>query len=589
MITNGLTKPFGSLTNRNGSSERFPVPLEISMVIARLFTCIVFEVRKINVVRIVMKVESKLVRESDSKLVSFTWDLGKSDAENNQSLGQTLAENFKMYRIKGDDRLIALSGGQSYHVISKPDDLLTLIADNLDVTVLKHGKSNSRSLKKGCVACSLKAECFLSCFESVEYVARQPVVTSDFRFVRPGETPGTEGNSILYLGPEVEFRDDLHFTNLFLEQMNFNTAGDRYKAMAAKLVVMLRNHFLGGKPAIVVTANRSHAGKDTVLDFVKGSTPEVTLTFGTTDWALENIFMKAYRVDPNTGVYNFANIRLDSKQQVASAFLERTLTSSVVDCHSVKLGHLRCPNNFVMLFSINQGRFSEDMINRSLVINLSSGDPEQRVSNIANPRHEFLPKHIDEIDAEFYGMIKRWMDAGCPEGTSVNKSWTLCSRVISGILECNGIQCDLTTEKTAILNSQTEAIAWIGATILRQKGNNDKHRAKDLVETVRYLGLVKTVCNGSSSAQDSQIARDLGVLLSSYRDEMFVHTDDEGTVRFRLRKSDKRERVEGDNPVATYSFEKVVTDTADPLDENPDGSEREVDQEQIEEDCLLAV
>ncbi|MFM7128420.1 MAG: hypothetical protein ACKO0V_03570 [bacterium] len=536
-----------------------------------------------------MKVDSKLVRESDSKLVSFTWDLEKSDAENNQSLGQTLAENFKMYRIKGPDRLIALSEGQSYHEISKPDDLYTLIADNLDVTVLKHGKTRSRSLRKGFVACSLKAECFLSCFESVGYVTRQPVVTSNFRFVSPGETPGTEGNDILYLGPEVEFRDDLHFTDLFLEQMNFKTAGDRYKAMAAKLVVMLRNHFLGGKPAIVVTANRSHAGKDTVLDFVKGSTPEVTLTFGTTDWALENNFMEAYRVAPDTGVYNFANIRLVGKQQVASAFLERTLTSSVVDCQSVKLGHLRCPNNFVMLFSINQGRFSEDMINRSLVINLSSGDQKQRVSNIVNPRYEFLPKHINEIDAEFYGMIKRWMDAGCPEGTSVNKSWTFCSRVISGILECNGIQCDLTTEKTANLNPQTEAIAWIGATILRKTGNNNKHRARDLVKTVHSLGLAKTVCNGVVPSNEKQIARDLGALLSNYRDEIFDYSDDEVKLKFRLLKSEKRERVGKDNGVATYTFENLMTDTANSLDENPDGCEKEVNQEQIEVDCLLAV
>ncbi len=54
--------------------------------------------------------------------------------------------------------------------------------------------------------------------------------------------------------------------------MNFASAADRTNAVAAALTVMLRNHWPGGKPCLVVTSTKSHGGKETIVQFATGTT-----------------------------------------------------------------------------------------------------------------------------------------------------------------------------------------------------------------------------------------------------------------------------------------------------------------------------
>jgi hypothetical protein len=338
-----------------------------------------------------------------------------------------------------------------------------------------------------------------------------------------------------------------------------------------------------------VTTRRADSGEDDLLGFLGGSAPGVRPSVKQGESSLVNNFVETNQQYPDAAIFNLGNVELLEKSKSVRKFLEKPFNTSKAKSPKNNNSPLLYRNDPVIFFSLTEGRLSGDILDQCLVINLSPIKEEQKDSEVTELSSEIARDHIKQIDAEFYGMIKRWMDTGCPEGSIAKRSWPDCSRIVSGILGCNDIACDLMSEQPTGQDQKKDAIARIGATILRRTGNGNTISARGLVGIVEELGLVETVCNGATPDSKKIVALYLGRLLSNYCNEMFVHTDDEGTVRFRLRKSDKRERVEGDNPVATYSFEKVVTDTANPLDENPDECEKEVDQEQIEEDCLLAV
>ena len=536
--------------------------------------------------------DSKTTNEDTSipDLIPFTWDPDIPEAFNITTLGQILANSLNVYRTRCNRHLVVPTDNGGFRVYTTPDELSALLTDNLDITVLKAGNVKSRSLQTNKLKCLLKSHRFLECFKVVDIVTSQPLLSNDRKsFIEPGYTPEPEGHNILYLGPGVETRDNLNYTNAFLDKIGFSSRKDRHKAMAAKLVVVLRQIFKYGKPAIVVTTRRADSGEDDLLDFLSGSVPGVRPSIKQSESSLINNFVETNQQYPGAAILNLGNFGLPEKSKSVRKFLEKPFNTSKAKSPKNNNSPLLYRNDPVVFFSLTEGRLPEDILDQCLVINLSPIKEEQKDSEVFEVSSEIARDHIKQIDAEFYGMIKRWMDTGCPEGSITKRSWPDCSRIVSGILGCNDIACDLMSEQPTGQDQKKDAIARIGATILRRTGNGNTISARGLVGIVEELGLVETVCNGATPDSGKIVALYLGRLLSSYRDEMFVHTDDEGTVRFRLRKSGKRERVEGDNPVATYSFEKVVTDTADPLDENPDECEKEVDQEQIEEDCLLAV
>ena len=89
------------------------------------------------------------------------------------------------------------------------------------------------------------------------------------------------------LGAEPIIKTDFEKTMRFLDVMDFASPADRTNAVAAAFTVLLRNHFPGGKPLINVTANKSHAGKDTIIVFAAGLNQITEISYQAHDWALE--------------------------------------------------------------------------------------------------------------------------------------------------------------------------------------------------------------------------------------------------------------------------------------------------------------
>ena len=92
--------------------------------------------------------------------------------------------------------------------------------------------------------------------------------------------------------------------------MEWESNADRTNAVAAALTVVLRNHFPGGKPIFCVTANKSHAGKDTVIAFATGDAGSVSVSYQQTNWALERSVVGVLKTNPDTAVVVVENARL---------------------------------------------------------------------------------------------------------------------------------------------------------------------------------------------------------------------------------------------------------------------------------------
>jgi hypothetical protein len=75
--------------------------------------------------------------------------------------------------------------------------------------------------------------------------------------------------------------------------MAFETEADLTNAVAGALSVLLRNHLPGGKPVLIVTANKSLTGKDTVIDCAAETSGSIS--YQAPNWAVEQDFVGAVK------------------------------------------------------------------------------------------------------------------------------------------------------------------------------------------------------------------------------------------------------------------------------------------------------
>jgi hypothetical protein len=318
--------------------------------------------------------------------------------------------------------------------------LAPVLVDRVRVRILKEGDDSGSMVAPAHLNAMLGSEAFLQQFKAVDLVVKTPGYLPDFELVRPGYNDGGPGRRVLCVGPPARVERSPEPINAFLDVMDFAGNADRTNAVAA-LTVLLRSFWPGAKPALVVTSTKSHGGKDTVILFASGSVPSVSVSYQSSDWALERTFVGTLKHSPETGLVNVGNARLArGGKYVASAFLERFLTGPEPLLFSTGTGGpVRRANDVVLALSTNFGTVSEDLMSRALPIHLTPrGDVARRESPIGNPKLEYLPAHRERIEAELRGMVEKWKEAGRPLDTAVRHPFTEWARTVGGILLANG-------------------------------------------------------------------------------------------------------------------------------------------------------
>lgn len=481
------------------------------------------------------------------------WVENEKPILNYRALGSRLAQKGDLYRIPsygGGLLMISITETILSRAIVTPADLASAITDRLRVTVFKGGKDSGSLIPQADLRCMLKSELFLQEFRSVDMVTRSPIYLSDFTLTKPGYNDGGRRERVFYIGKPASVAASFPKITAFLDAMSFASNADRTNTVAAALCVQLRNHWLGEKPIISVSANKSHAGKDTVIKFAGGMSRITPISYEHTDWALQKNAVQVLNLHPDTAVLSIDNARKNAREEViASAFIERTVMDPEPTISSPGTGRPTTrKNDFLVAISTNHGQLSTDLLNRSWPIRLEAvGNIEDRRGNIGNPRYEFLPKNGEEIAAELRGMIGRWKDQGRPLDERVRHPFSDCAKTIGGILMVNGFTDFL--GNYALRKSQDDPLRKaIG--LLGSYRRGEWLAPAEWVNLAATAGLIKAIIPAADRDSERGRERGIGVVLSAHRGEKFpVMTDDE---RMTLRLEKTRRRFDGGEPSVRY-------------------------------------
>jgi hypothetical protein len=439
-------------------------------------------------------------------------------------------------------------------------ELSPLIIDNIRIRVTKDGKYHGQRIPSEVLGDMLHSRHFLGNFPKVKDVVTTPVVLSNNTPSQPGYNAG---DALLYLGPGVTTGRNTDTIRRFLDAMEWASNADRTNAVAALLTVPFRFRFPGGKPLILVTASKSHSGKGTLVEFIRGKTPKVELLFEDKDWPMQKVLHQQLIELPQAGIINLDNVRTDSSGRaklIRTGFLESLITTGdlVLSSATGRLPAIRTANHYVVLLNTNEGAVGADLLNRSLHIRLeATGDLADRIARAQKAlggdiKHEWLPAHLERIDAERWGMIERWREEGRPLDKTVRHPMGPWAQTTGGIVQVNGFKDFLLNYNAtrAAADPVRQAIS-----ILAFHAGNTPMRTLDLAKLAIKQGLAKSLLPGVDPGNEAACQRAMGVTLSPYVDETFTARNATDRITYRLKKQERRfgER----SPHYRYGFEEV--------------------------------
>ena len=468
----------------------------------------------------------------------YKWEIEQGADYNYQQLGSLLAATGDLFRGKEDESglIVLRPSGRSLR-INRGKDLIPLVVDRVHMQVTKEGKVTREFPTQIHFDTMLRTEAFLSNFTFVDEVATRPVYLNDFSLARPGYNDGQPGDRILFTGEPVAPASTTETIDTFLDVMDFASNADRTNAVAAGLTCQLRRMWHGGKPAIIVTATKSHAGKGTVTEFIRGSLAKADILYETTDWPMQSQFHKLLKVDPDIGFIVFDNVRLDSAggrgKCIRSGFIESFVTNEEAILACPTAGEpIRQPNRFVIAINTNDGKLSPDLMNRALPIHLDpKGDVQDRRPSIGNPKEDYLPKNREQIEAELHGMIAQWKDQGQPLDTLVKHPMTAWAQTIGGILKANGYTDFLANYGARRIADDPirDALSILGAS-----HPNESLRPREWAEEAVKEGLAKTLFSPTERDTPKGRERAIGVVLSNHLNTTFDSSTETTQYRMKL-------------------------------------------------------
>jgi hypothetical protein len=413
----------------------------------------------------------------------------------------------------------------------------------------------------------LHSEAFLKQFRPVDQVARTPLYLADFAILPPGYHDGGEGQRLLYVGPQPRIADSTETIRRFLDVMDFDSNADRTNTVAAALTVLMRRHWPGEKPVVVVSATKSQAGKGTITVFFGGAVPKADVLYESIDWPMQSQLQRQLGHDPDIGLICLDNVRLDSAggraRYIRSGFIESFVTSPEVTLACPGAGEpARLKNWFVVTINTNAGSLSPDLMNRALSIHLAPrGDVQDRRTAIGNPKLEFLPQNRERIEAELRGMIERWKNAGRPLDETAKHPMTPWARTIGGILKANGFSDFLGNYAT---RKVADDPLREGLGILAAAKPGKELRPGEWAVVAVEQGLAKALFPNHERDTEKGRERAIGVLLSRHLEESFEARTEAKRLRLRLEGGFRR-WVKGENPHTRYVF-KVVEEETRPVE-----------------------
>ena len=350
-------------------------------------------------------------------------------------IGQRLAQVDGFYSEQASGNLV-FKGANGLKYFSDGQDFATTLSNIVPFAPGRYDKdglfrpSGYKILDKG------EAEGFIKSFQehaklpAFRQYSTSPIMVEDGeKFQIIAKSGYHSDHQVLYDGPNIEPSYETDAIKVAFEYP-WATESDMATAIIAALgAVFFR--VPGLHPAILTIGDKVNLGKSNYLKSLAllcGKLP------GSCDYKSSNDeFSKELLAHLDEDFILIDNIKAPI---VSSATLERMITDEVCELRVLGTAKKRSRVNTIQFMaSINGGKFSEDLITRSVPLFLSSKRKNQQRDLIP-----FVRANREKILSQMMGMIQRWIDAGAPfVQVPAFEKFPRWAEIMAGIAEVNGL------------------------------------------------------------------------------------------------------------------------------------------------------
>lgn len=288
---------------------------------------------------------------------------------------------------------------------------------------------------------------FLSCpdvkdvLPRLDSYTRIPVFDKDWNLVsRPGYHPDQK---TYYDGPAIEPVSGHLILDEMLKEVHWKDDSDRANFIGILLTGLTIDRWIGRHPLVVLNGNKSQVGKSTLarmLGIILGGVIPSTVSYNSNQIEFEKSI--ATEIDKGVPVVIIDNVKgTTTSAVIRSVVLERCITDHFLNFR--RLGsntNINRRNDVIFITTMNDSKFSKDLQNRDIPINLEAYEKVQDIKYSIPNIDEWVLAHRLDIISEILGMICRWRDEGrlidSNARHTISSEW---AQAIDSILKTNGM------------------------------------------------------------------------------------------------------------------------------------------------------
>jgi hypothetical protein len=275
----------------------------------------------------------------------------------------------------------------------------------------------------------------------LESYTKIPIFDENWNLV---SQPGYHSDQkVFYDGPIIDPRYRLDAIDEMLKEVHWKEPSDRANFIGIILTGLTIDRWIGRHPLMVLNANKSQVGKSTLarmMGIILGAVIPSTVGYNSNQIEFEKSI--ATEIGKGGPVVIIDNVKgTTTSTMINSPVLERCITDFFLNFR--RLGsntNINRRNDVIFITTMNDSKFSRDLQNRDIPINLESHERVQDIKYSIPNIDEWLLVHRLDIISEAIGMICIWRDQGCKMDSgirhTISSKW---AQTIDSILKANGI------------------------------------------------------------------------------------------------------------------------------------------------------
>jgi len=209
--------------------------------------------------------------------------------------------------------------------------------------------------------------------KQIRSISHMPYEMGENIYSNPGFN---ENHKIYYLGEKITTQNSGHLIKI-LDSFPFESEVDKLNLIGFLLGLFFTNDFMGNRPALIIKGDQPSLGKTTLAVIIgiiaTGKEPHIS-SFHNEDEMRKQITS----ILSSKSIITIDNIKMGSNNNsISSPFLERLITVPTFE-ERILGGNIlfKRKNDFLVLFTLNEGYFEEDLLCRSIILSLSGKDKE---------------------------------------------------------------------------------------------------------------------------------------------------------------------------------------------------------------------